>query len=106
MVSVDRKYKPKELRIFADTDNERPFDENIVGLTKNDEVVDFLGHIVSIKENDYLYMYMDCGDGDYVFTEGVVIKNPYPTKPYKWCCKLLGEIEYMSEYEKKFPEQV
>jgi hypothetical protein len=46
---------------------------------------------------------MDCLNGDYLFAEGVVIKNPYSTKPYKWCCKLVnGTEEYMSEYQKRF----
>jgi hypothetical protein len=99
-----KEYRPKESRIFADIDNERPFDPDIVGLTKNDEVVDFGGHAVMIKEGDYLYLYMDCEDGDHVFSEGIVIKNPYPTMPYRWCCELSGEIEYMSEYEKKFSD--
>ncbi|MCL2872817.1 MAG: SAM-dependent methyltransferase [Betaproteobacteria bacterium] len=103
--NTKRKYQPKQWRIFADTDNERPFDSNIVGLTKNDEVSDFSGRAILIKEGDYLYLYMDCGNGDCIFSEGLVIKNPYPTKPYKWCCKLSGEIEYMSEYEGRFSDE-
>ncbi|WP_096031274.1 hypothetical protein [Caballeronia temeraria] len=99
---AERKYKPKEERVFADIDNERPFDENIVGLTKTDQVIDFYGSHISIAEGDYLYLFMDCGGGDYVFAEGVVIKNPYPMKPYKWCCKLFCDIEYMDKYERSF----
>jgi hypothetical protein len=89
---------PKEERYFADMDNERPFDEDIVGLAKTDEVLGFTGKIRTIKEWDYIYLYMDIGDDDFVFSEGVVIKNPYPSKQYKWCCKLLRPIEYMSDY--------
>lgn len=102
MGSADCVYKPKEARVFADFDNERPFDEDVVGLTKTDEVSLFGGGKIEIKEGDHVYLYMDVGDGDYVFSEGVVISNPYSSKPYRWCCKLTCELEYMSEYDAKF----
>jgi hypothetical protein len=88
---------PKEERYFADMDNERPFDGDIVGLTQTDEVIGFTGKARTIKEGDYIYLYMDAGD-DFVFSEGIVIGNPYPSKPYRWCCKLLQPIKYMSDY--------
>lgn len=102
MGSADCVYQPKESRISADFDNERPYDEDVVGLTKTDEVSAFGGRKVEIKEGDYIYLYMDVGDGDYVFSEGAVIRNPYSSKPYRWCCQLKRELEYMSEYELKF----
>ncbi|MDR1911504.1 MAG: hypothetical protein LBQ52_04050 [Helicobacteraceae bacterium] len=85
-------------------DNERPFDENIVLLSKTDEIIGFNGQIKKIAEGDYVFLYMDIGEGDYVFSEGIVIKNPYLSDyPIcKWCCKLLYGIEYMSAYQASF----
>jgi hypothetical protein len=101
MDSVEDTYVPKEERYFADMDHERPFDENIVGLTQTDEITGFSGNMRIIKELDYIYLYMDIGDDDFVFSEGIVIKSPYPSKPYKWCCKLLRPIEYVSDYSNR-----
>jgi hypothetical protein len=98
------KYVSKEFRVFADIDNERPFDEDIVGLTQTDNVTDFFGRTFSIKEGEYLYLYMDYSDGDHVFFEGIVIRNPYPKIPYRWCCKLAGKLECTSEYENRFSD--
>jgi len=38
---------------------------------------------------------------EYVFSEGFVIRNPYKTKPYKWCCQMSVSLESMEEYEKR-----
>ena len=102
VISAKEKCIPVEQRIYADIDNERPYDLDIVGLTQNDEVLNYFREVILIQEGDYVYLYMDYADGDHVFCEGIVIKNPYPTMPYKWCCTILGQIEYMSEYNKRF----
>ncbi|EZJ77383.1 hypothetical protein AC01_2242 [Escherichia coli 1-392-07_S3_C1] len=39
---------------------------------------------------------------EYIFAEGFVIKNPYRFKPYKWCCKIIGELEFNKEYGRRF----
>ncbi len=98
-----KKYVDVKKRIYADIDNER-IDEDVVGLTKTDFVKNFLGEEIFIYEGEYIYMYMNIDDfpPDYVFAEGVVIKNPYNFKPYKWCCKIMGKIEYIEEYNERW----
>ncbi|EPW8570695.1 hypothetical protein ACWQEN_000004 [Morganella morganii] len=91
-----------ENRIFADFDNERIKDIDIVGLTQTDYVKTFSGKLIRIHEGDYIYMFMPTDDTipEYIFAEGVVIKNPYDFKPYKWCCKIKSKLEYIKEYAK------
>ncbi|EAM2539658.1 TPA: hypothetical protein MZO93_003387, partial [Salmonella enterica] len=97
-------YKHVSERLYADIDNERVADIDIVGLTQSDEVKDFFGNSVIIHEGDYVYLYTDSIEGgelSYIFSEGYVIPNPYEFKPYKWCCKLAGDepyFEYLDEY--------
>ncbi|WP_235212745.1 hypothetical protein [Burkholderia paludis] len=98
------KYVKINSRIYADFDNERPFDENIVGLSKTDDARDFDGNVVVLREGDYIYLFMPIDEAlpEYVFSEGTVIKNPYETKPYKWCCQLRVAVENMDDYGKRF----
>lgn len=97
-------YQSLNGRVFADFDNERVYDLDIVGLSKSNEMFDFEGNIVILKENDFIYLFMqiDIENHEYVVAEGYVITNPYPTKPYLWCCKLSSEIEYFGDYQKRF----
>ncbi|MGJ0637307.1 hypothetical protein [Xenorhabdus bovienii] len=97
-------YKGLHDRIYADFDNERVIDLDIVGLTQLDEVKDFSGNVVLLKKGDYIYLYMPVDESlpEYVFSEGYVIPNPYEFKPYKWCCKLMTGIEFIEEYNNKF----
>ena len=88
-------------RVFADMDNERII-KNIIGLTQDDVVKRFDATEVRVKEGDYIYLYMDTEDGDYCLSEGIVIRNPIKSKPYKFCCVLDDEIIYLSNYMKKF----
>jgi hypothetical protein len=94
-------YAPIQHRIYADLDNER-VDSDVVGISKTDFVKKFDGSLIEIKEHDYVYLFMDIIDDDgspsYVFSEGVIICNPYSFKPYKWCCRLISKIEYIEEY--------
>ncbi len=98
-----KKYFGLNKRIYADIDNER-VEENIVGLSKSDFVKNFIGEDVQIYEGEYVYMYMNTEDfpPEYVFAEGIVIKNPYRFKPYKWCCKIVDKIEYMDDYNERW----
>jgi hypothetical protein len=91
-------------RIYADLDNER-VEHDVVGLTQTDFVKRRDGSMVRIAEGMHISLYMDIVDDDggpsYVLSAGDVIKNPYPFKPYKWCCKLTEPIEYIDEYMKR-----
>ncbi|EDZ1845493.1 hypothetical protein GN572_004834 [Salmonella enterica] len=104
IVNHSLKYKGLEGRVFADFDNERIQDIDIVGLTQTDCVKAFSGESIRINEGDYLYMFMPIDEvlPEYILAEGFVIKNPYEFKPYKWCCKIIGELEYIKEYELRF----
>lgn len=97
-------YKGLNDRIYADFDNERTIDLDVVGLTQSDEVRNFIGDTVFLKEGDYIYLYMSIDETlpEYVFSEGYVIPNPYKFKPYKWCCKLTSKLEYIEDYEYRF----
>ncbi|WP_174866829.1 hypothetical protein [Pectobacterium polaris] len=99
-----KKYKGLKDRVFADFGNEIVDDFYIVGLSKSDYINSFSGESVKIKEGDYIYMFMPIDEvlPEYLFAEGVVIKNPYEFKPYKWCCKIIGEFEYIDEYDRRF----
>ena len=91
-------------RVFADFDNERVYDLDIVGLSKSNEIIDFEENIVILKENEFIYLFMqiDIENHVYVVAEGFVIPNPYAFKPYLWCCKLVSEIEYFEDYNRRF----
>ncbi|MBA8500350.1 hypothetical protein HVW15_04875 [Escherichia fergusonii] len=91
-----------EDRIFEDFDNERIQDIDIVGLTQTDYVKTFSGESVCINEGDYIYMFMPIDENlqQYVFAEGFVIRNPYEHKVYKWCCKIIGELEFINECQR------
>ena len=97
-------YRGLEGRIFADFDNERVFDFNIVGLSQTNEVLNFEGHRVVLKEQDFVYLYMQVDEflAQYVVAEGKVIANPYESKPYRWCCQLTTEIEYFEDYQQRW----
>lgn len=100
MMKHSLEYNGLENRIFADFDNERIQDVDVVGLTQTDYVKNFSGETVRIHEGDYIYMFMPIDEvlSEYVFAEGFVIKNPYDFKPYRWCCKIVGGLEYNEEY--------
>lgn len=95
-------------RLLVDIDNERPRDFDIVGLTKRgvDYAVNFKNERVLLHEGDYVYMYTDNsypnGEISYIFCEGYVISNPYDDIPYKWCCRIVGDVEYVEDYNKRF----
>lgn len=91
-------YRELSSRIYADFDNERPYELNVVGLSQTDYVIDFTGKKIKIYDGDYIYLYMDVDSNEYVVSEGVVFPNPYTDLPYKWCCRLSWEIEYMEQY--------
>lgn len=97
-------YEDLTNRIFADFDNEIVQDPDIVGLTQTDSVTTFSGGTALLKEGDYVYMFMSADERlpEYLVAEGVVIPNPYDFKPYKWCARIVGEIEYFDEYEQRF----
>ncbi len=91
-------------RIYADLDNER-VEPDVVGLTQADFVRRFDGAELRLEAGMHVSLYMDIIDDDgeqsYVLSSGDVIANPYPLKPYKWCCKLTAPIEYIDEYLKR-----
>jgi hypothetical protein len=95
------KYKGVKERILVDLDNERPYHSDIVGLARNNEVTDFQGNSIILQGGEYVYLYTE-SPPDYIFAEGVVIPNPYEDLSYKWCCSLVGEIEYFEDYNKRF----
>ena len=102
---TDSGYKGLSGRILVDIDNERPYDRNILGLSKSDEVIDFNGNKVVLENGNYIYAYtesLEGSDTSYILSEGRVIKNPYEDLPYKWCCVLQGEIEYIEDYKSRF----
>ena len=78
------------------SDNER-LARHIVGLTQTDTVRRFDGSTQTVGNGDYLYLYMDCGDGEYCISAGIVIASPFPTRPYKWCCVLDEDIRYWQD---------
>ncbi|MDF0607144.1 hypothetical protein HZU77_016115, partial [Neisseriaceae bacterium TC5R-5] len=101
---ITKKYKGLNERVYADFDNECIFDANIVGLTFTEEVENFHGEKIHLQEGEYIYLYMGIDKflPEYVVAEGHVISNPYSSRQYKWCCKLVGDIEYLENYNKRF----
>lgn len=101
-----------EARVFADIDNEQmEFEDGRrgVGISKTDCVTNFTGKEVLLKNNDYIYLYMDIGidefgNREYVFVEGHIVMHPdFPHKtPCKWCCKYVGDILFMDKYLNDF----
>ena len=87
---------PLAARVYADLDNER-LARHIVGLTQTDTVRRFDGSTQTVGNGDYLYLYMDFGDGEYCVSAGIVIASPFPTRPYKWCCVLDEDICYWQD---------
>lgn len=99
------KYTGLTNRVLVDIDNERRYDRDILGLSQTDDIIDFQGNIVKLIEGSYIYTFTENFDGDipgYILAEGFVIPSPYKDLPYKWCCKLEGEIEYSEDYNKRF----
>lgn len=99
------KYKGLNTRILVDIDNERPYDCDIVGLSKTDEAINFNGETVTLKEGTYIYIYTESvekGVTSYILAEGYVIRSPYKDLPYKWCCQIQGKIEYIEDYNDRF----
>ncbi|WP_298641274.1 hypothetical protein [uncultured Cardiobacterium sp.] len=74
---------PLTARVYADFDNERPA-RHIVGLSQTGSVRHFDGTTRIVTNGDYLHLYMDCGDGEYCVSAGIVIASPFPARPYKW----------------------
>lgn len=98
-------YKDISKRIWVDIDNERPYDSDIVGVTRQEFAIDFNNNHIPLNEGDYIYMYTESienGILSYIVCEGYVISNPYKDMPYSWCCKIVGDIEYIEDYNQKF----
>lgn len=98
-------YTELKNRIWVDIDNERPYNCDIVGLSKTDEAITYNGVKQPLHEGQYIYMYTESIEKEgktYIFSEGYVIANPYNNLMYKWCCKIIGEIEFMEDYNKRF----
>ncbi len=98
-------YTELKNRIQVDIDNERRYDCDIVGLSKTDEAITYNGEKQSLQEGQYIYMYTENIEKEgenHIFSEGYIIANPYNDLPYKWCCKIKGEIEFMEDYNKRF----
>lgn len=95
-------------RVLVDIDNDRWRDPDIVGLTKagEDYALNFKGEKILLHKGDYIYMYTDNSYPDgtisYLFFEGYVISNPYDDIPCKWCCRIVGEIEDLEDYNKHY----
>ena len=102
---AETKYKAVTHRVLVDIDNDRSCDCDIVGLSKTDEITDFEGNTIRLKEGSYIYTYTDnIEDGVpcYIFAEGYVIRSPYENVTCKWWCKIQGEIEYSEDYNLRF----
>ncbi|WP_038354619.1 hypothetical protein [Escherichia marmotae] len=114
---ANRVYRNLRHRVYADMDNEHiEFDlissficGSGVGLSKSDAINDFSGEKIVLREGDYIYLYMEVGVGEsgameYVFAEGYILPHPNydATTPCKWCCKYVGDVEYMEDYIKNF----
>ncbi len=98
-------YKDLEDRIWVDIDNERPYESDVVGLSKSNEATYFGGSTLILKEGQYIYMYtlsLEANKMSYIFSEWYVIANPYKDLNYRWCCRIAGEIEFIEEYRKRF----
>lgn len=99
------KYKAVTQRVLVDIDNDRSYDCDIVGLSKTDEITDFEGNTIRLKEGIYIYTYTDNienGVPSYIFAEGYVIRSPYKDVACRWWCKIQGEIEYSEDYNLRF----
>lgn len=97
-------YKSINERIYCDYSNDCLY-RGIVMVSKTDEVKNLRGDKFVLKEGDYVYLYEDIGEGDYIVFEGYIIPNTFNSGPCKWFCKLVGEhryIEYWDEYNKRF----
>ena len=100
------KYVDIRNRVYVDIDNDRVFDYDIVKLSRLDEIEDYSGNRIELHENDYIYMYTDNiedNEHSYIYSEGIVIRNPYnELSSFKWFCKLIGDIEYLKDYNNRF----
>lgn len=111
---MSRKFVELNDRILVDIDNERRYDQKILGLSQSDEVEGFNKNTITLKEGDYVYTFTENHSEDeisYIFAEGYVIQNPYPDLPYKWCCRLVGDVEFSEDYNRdksnaKFTSQI
>ncbi len=89
-------------RIVVDIDNERQYDTEILGLSQSNNVLNFKGDKITLKEGDYIYLLTENyenGEPDHILAEGYVIKNPYQDLPYRFCCHLQGEIQYLTDLQ-------
>lgn len=89
-------------RIKVDIDNDRIFDEDIVKLSKENIVKDYSGNEIILEEGMYVFLYTDDvddkGDMSFIFSEGIVIRNPYgDLTSFNWFCKLKGDIVYVNK---------
>ena len=86
-------------RIKVDIDNDRIVDNDVVKLSREDFVIDYSGKKITLKEGMYVYLYTDDkGEPSFIFSEGIVIKNPYGDLTlFKWFCRLKGEILYVDK---------
>ncbi len=94
--------EPIDIRIKVDIDNDRIVDNDVVKLSREDFVIDYSGKKITLKEGMYVYLYTDDtddkGEPSFIFSEGIVIKNPYGDLTlFKWFCRLKGEILYVDK---------
>lgn len=94
--------KPIDSRIKVDIDNDRIVDNDVVKLSREDFVIDYSGKKITLKEGMYVYLYTDDtddkGEPSFIFSEGIVIKNPYGDLTlFKWFCRLKEEILYVDK---------
>ena len=71
-------------------------------LSREDFVIDYSGKKITLKEGMYVHLYTDDtddkGEPSFIFSEGIVIKNPYGDLTlFKWFCRLKGEILYVDK---------
>ena len=91
--------KPIDSRIKVDIDNDRIVDNDVVKLSREDFVIDYSGKKIILEEGMYVYLYTDDkGEPSFIFSEGIVIKNPYEDLTlFKWFCRLKEEILYVDK---------
>ena len=89
-----------EHRVRVDIDNDRVYDSHHVKLSREDEVLDYSGAIIHLREGMRIYLYTVNGDAEWPFilAEGLVVRNPYgASTSFTWWCELQGDLIYVNE---------